>query len=101
MKKSAFFINTSRGPLVDEGALLEVLKAGSIKGAAIDVYDLEPLPTDSEWRNTKWGTAGSSQVLLSPHMGYVEEETMNSWYDEQVEIIERWHKGETLPHLLS
>jgi lactate dehydrogenase-like 2-hydroxyacid dehydrogenase len=100
MKKSALFINTSRGPLVDEGALLKVLKDGRIRGAAIDVYDLEPLPKESQWRHIKWGSDGSARVLLSPHMGYVEEEMMNNWYDEQVEIVEKWHSGNELPHLL-
>lgn len=72
LKKNALFVNTSRGPLVDEDALLEVLEKGEIRGAALDVFNIEPLPTDSKWRNTKWGTEGRSRVLLSPHMGYVE-----------------------------
>ena len=101
MKKSAFFVNTSRGPIVDEAALLEVLKEGRIRGAAIDVYDLEPLPKNSEWRDTKWGTEGTSYVLLSPHMGFVEESMVHTWYDEQVEIVERWHKGEPLLNVLA
>jgi lactate dehydrogenase-like 2-hydroxyacid dehydrogenase len=99
MKKTAMFINTSRGPLVDEGALLKLLKEGRIRGAAIDVYNLEPLPEDSEWRHVKWGENGSSRVLLSPHMGYVEEETMHNWYDEQAEIAEKWLRGEPLLNL--
>jgi phosphoglycerate dehydrogenase-like enzyme len=101
MKKSALFINTSRGPLVDEASLLAVLNEGKIRGAAIDVFNLEPLPKDSRWRSSKWGTEGRSHVLLSPHMGYVEEETMNNWYGEQVEIIEKWHKGEPLLNVLA
>jgi lactate dehydrogenase-like 2-hydroxyacid dehydrogenase len=79
MKKSALFVNTSRGPIVDEDSLLAVLKESKIRGAAIDVFNLEPLPKDSQWRDPKWGTEGRSHVLLSPHMGYVEEETMNNW----------------------
>lgn len=74
MKKSALFINTSRGPLVDESALLKVLKEGSIRGAAIDVYDLELLPKESQWRHIKWGTEGSAPVLLSPYMGRGDDE---------------------------
>jgi lactate dehydrogenase-like 2-hydroxyacid dehydrogenase len=101
MKNSAFFVNTSRGPIVDENALLAILKEGKIRGAAIDVFDVEPLAKDSQWRDSKWGTGGRSHVLLSPHMGYVEEETMNNWYDEQVEIIEKWHKGEPLLNVLA
>lgn len=101
LKKTAIFINTSRGPLVDEGALLDVLESGSIRGAALDVFDLEPLPKDSRWRTQKWGTEGRAQVLLSPHMGYVEEESIGNWYDEQAEITRRWHKGEELLHVLA
>lgn len=73
LKKSALFVNTSRGPLVDEDALLKVLEKGSIRGAALDVFEIEPLPKDSKWRTTKWGFDGRSHVLISPHMGYVEE----------------------------
>ena len=96
MKPSAFFVNTSRGPLVNEEALLSTLKAGKIRGAALDVYNLEPLPADSAWRTTKWGEGGSSEVLLSPHMGYVEEDVMHRWYDETVENVERWLDGREL-----
>jgi lactate dehydrogenase-like 2-hydroxyacid dehydrogenase len=100
MKKSAFLVNTSRGPLVKEGDLLAVLNEGKIRGAALDVFDLEPLPQESEWRTTKWGFGGKSHVLLSPHMGYVEEEVMNNWYEENVENIERWHAGTELLYAL-
>jgi len=101
MKPSALFINTSRGPLVVEDDLLNVLKAGKIRGAAIDVFDIEPLPKESAWRTTKWGVDGRSHVLLSPHMGYVEEGIMGRWYDENVESIERWSSGEELSHVLA
>jgi phosphoglycerate dehydrogenase-like enzyme len=93
MKKSAIFVNTSRGPLVKERDLLSVLKDGLIRGAAVDVFDLEPLPKDSEWRTTKWGQDGRSQVLVTPHMGYVEEGTIRTWYEQQVENIKRWKDG--------
>jgi len=101
MKKSAFLVNTSRGPLVKEADLLDVLKAGNIRGAALDVFDIEPLPQESEWRTIKWGVDGRSNVVLSPHMGYVEEETMNNWYEENVENIERWHAGNELLYSLA
>jgi len=101
MKKSALFINTSRGPLVVEQDLLDLLENGAIRGAALDVFDLEPLPADSKWRSNKWGADGRSEVLLTPHMGYVEAETMGNWYDEQVEIVERWQKGEELLNVLA
>jgi len=94
MKRDSLFVNTSRGPLVDEQALLRVLKEGKIRGAALDVYDIEPLDMNSEWRTTRWGKDGRSEVLLSPHMGYVQETTMHTWYEETAENVERWLKGE-------
>ncbi|KAK7963387.1 hypothetical protein PG996_008921 [Apiospora saccharicola] len=96
MKKSALFINTSRGPIVKEEDLLEAASSGTIRGVALDVFALEPLPRDSPWRTTKWGEEGRARVLLTPHMGYVEEGTMASWYEKQVENILRWQKGEAL-----
>lgn len=100
MKKSAFFLNTSRGPLVDEEALLKTLRNGSIRGAALDVFDIEPLPSNSPWRTQSWGQNGSSQVLLTPHMGYVEERVINNWYAEQAENLERYLDGKDLLNIL-
>ena len=96
MKPSAMFVNTSRGKLVNEGALLKVLKDGRIKAAALDVFYTEPLEPDSEWRTTRWGEEGRSEVLMSPHMGYVEEDMMHRWYEEQAENVERWIEGKEL-----
>ena len=56
MKPSALFVNTSRGPLVIEQDLLEVLEKGGIRAAALDVFDLEPLAPESRWRSTDWGS---------------------------------------------
>lgn len=100
MKKSAFLVNTSRGPLIVERDLLDHLKAGKIGGVALDVFDLEPLPSQSEWRSKTWGRDGSSRVLLTPHMGYVDGETMGSWYEQQVENIIRWEANEPLENIL-
>lgn len=100
MKPTALFVNTSRGPLVLEKDLLDVVKAGKIKGVALDVYDIEPLPQSSEWRNANWGQDGTSRVLLTPHSAYVEEETMNNWAKEVVENIELWHAGKELNSVL-
>ena len=63
MKPTAYFVNTSRGPLVDEKALVEALKSGRIGGAGLDVYDQEPLPKDNPLRQQK-------NALLTGHMGY-------------------------------
>ncbi|CEI64507.1 hypothetical protein FVEN_g12002 [Fusarium venenatum] len=101
MKPTSLFVNTSRGPLVVEKDLLDHLKAGRIRGAAVDVFDLEPLPKDSEWRSKNWGHDESSQVLITPHMGYVEGDTMKSWYEQQVENIERWAANEPLENVMS
>lgn len=68
LKPSAYFINTSRGPLVDEAGLIEVLKEGKIQGAGLDVYDVEPLPLDHPLR--KLGNI----VTLSPHIGYISDD---------------------------
>ena len=64
MKPTAFFINTSRGPLVDENALIKILKEERIAGAGLDVFDVEPLPLDHPIRSLK-------RVTLSPHTGYL------------------------------
>ena len=93
MKTSALLINTSRQPLIDEEALLKVLKDGKIRGAALDVYNTEPLPADDVWRTTEWGQHGAAQVLLSPHQGYVEEKVMNDWYEETAGSVEKWLRG--------
>ena len=91
MKKSSIIVNTSRGPLIDEGALLETLREGRIRGAALDVFGQEPLPADSPWRRS---SGFKAEVVLSPHMGYVNGGTMNRWYQEQGENVARWMKGE-------
>lgn len=96
MKPTAMIVNTSRGPLIDEPSLLAALNEGRIRGAALDVFDPEPLPKDSPWRTTAWGRDGRSEVLLSPHMGYGEEELLHGWYTEVAENLERWLKGEEL-----
>ncbi|KAI0106749.1 D-isomer specific 2-hydroxyacid dehydrogenase [Daldinia grandis] len=101
MKKSALFVNTSRGPIVVEEDLLEVAKGGSIRGIGIDVYEIEPLPAASAWRTERWGEGGKSQVVLTPHMGYVEEESITEWYEQQAQNILRWQKGEALAAIFS
>ncbi|KAH8766588.1 D-isomer specific 2-hydroxyacid dehydrogenase [Diaporthe sp. PMI_573] len=101
MKAEALFVNTSRGPLVVDEDLQDVLEKGKIRAAAMDVFELEPLPLDSRWRTTRWGEDGRSQVLLTPHTGYAEKETLAKWYEEQVANILRWEKGEPLAHVMA
>jgi len=89
MQPTAFLINTSRGPIVDEGALLEALRVGRIAGAALDVYDIEPLPTDHPLRTLP-------NVVLTPHLGYVTRETYLSFYGQMVEDIRAFLDGKPL-----
>lgn len=93
MKPTSFLVNTSRAPLVNGRALVECLESGAIAGAGLDVFEEEPLPVDSVWRTTKWGENGSSQVVLTPHMGYVEEQTIHAWYAESADSLEQWLDG--------
>jgi lactate dehydrogenase-like 2-hydroxyacid dehydrogenase len=101
MKDSGLLINTSRGPLIDEAALLNTLRNGRIRGAALDVFDIEPLPADSPWRSENWDQDGKSRVLLTPHMGYVEEGTLGTWYEETAENLERYIEGKELLHSIT
>lgn len=101
MKKEAIFVNTSRGPIVVEEDLWAVLEEGKIRAAGVDVFEIEPLPKDSRWRTTRWGEDGRSQVLLTPHTGYAEKETFTTWYEQQVEAIQRWEKGEELVNVMN
>lgn len=101
LKPDALFVNTSRGPIVVDEDLLDILNKGKIRAAALDVFELEPLPSDSPWRTIKWGEEGRSQVLLTPHTGYAEKETLTNWYQEQVENIVRWQKGQSLANVMA
>lgn len=102
MKPSALLVNTSRGPLVDQAALVDVLERGAIRGVAMDVFDVEPLPGDSPWRKAGyWGRDGRSKVLTTPHMGYMNEDLMNAWYAETAENVERWLDGRELLHRIA
>jgi lactate dehydrogenase-like 2-hydroxyacid dehydrogenase len=101
MKKDALFINTSRGPIVDEEALLDVMQKGIIKGVALDVYDIEPLPKIHPFISVKWGTEGKSELLLSPHLGYVEAQTLNGFYEETANNLELWLDGKEIANRLA
>ncbi|KAK8129325.1 hypothetical protein PG999_001705 [Apiospora kogelbergensis] len=102
MKNSALLVNTSRGPLIDQQALLDALECGRIRGAALDVYDIEPLPVTSPWRRLDyWGRDGRSMLVTTPHMGYVDEGLMNAWYAETAENVERWLSGRDILHRLA
>lgn len=86
MKPSAYLINTSRGPIVDEAALIEALRAERIAGAGLDVYDIEPLPVHHPLRSTP-------NTLLLPHIGYVTSDNYRTFYGHAVEDIVAFAAG--------
>ena len=86
MKKSAYLINTSRGPIVDEKALIAVLNSKSIAGAGLDVFDVEPLPLDHPFRKM-------DNVVITPHLGYVSEQNYRKYFPDIVEDIRAWLDG--------
>jgi len=83
MKPTAYFINTSRGPLVNEATLIETLQQHKIAGAAIDVFNTEPLPADHPFRKM-------DNLLATSHVGYVTENTYKLFYTDTVKAVEEW-----------
>jgi phosphoglycerate dehydrogenase-like enzyme len=86
MRPSAYLVNTSRGPIVDERALIAALEAGAIAGAGLDVYDEEPLPPDHPFRRLP-------NTVITPHLGYVTEETYRIFYSQALEDIRAFLAG--------
>ena len=86
MKPTARLINTSRGPIVDEAALIEALQAHRIAGAAVDVFDVEPLPPDHPFRRLQ-------NLLATPHIGYVTEDLYRAFYGDAADNIAKWLKA--------
>jgi D-3-phosphoglycerate dehydrogenase len=89
MKKTAYLVNTSRGPLVDEAALIAALKNKTIAGAGLDVFNVEPLPLDHPFRKM-------DNVVVTPHLGYVSEENYRKQYPDVVEDIRAWLDGKPM-----
>jgi phosphoglycerate dehydrogenase-like enzyme len=83
MKPTSWLINTSRGPIVDKGALIQSLQARTIAGAALDVFDTEPLPADHPIRTF-------DNVLATPHVGYVAEDLYRTFYGDATVSIAAW-----------
>ena len=83
MKPTAWLINASRGPIVEEQALIGVLKNKQIAGAAIDVFDIEPLPPSHPFRTL-------DNVLATPHIGYVSQGLYKTFYEDTVSNIQKW-----------
>ena len=86
MKKTAYLINTSRGPIVDEKALIAALQNKAIAGAGLDVFDVEPLPPDHPFRKM-------DNVVITPHLGYVSEQNYRKYFPDAVEDIRAWLDG--------
>lgn len=82
-------VNTSRGPIVDEPALLAALRAGTIAGAALDVFDVEPLPTGHPLRS-------APRTVLTPHIGYVSRQSYAAMYGQCIEDVVAWLDGAPL-----
>jgi phosphoglycerate dehydrogenase-like enzyme len=87
MKPTAYLVNTSRGPIVDETALIQALENGTIAGAGLDVFDVEPLPLDHPLRRL-------DNIVITPHLGYVTDETYRVFYGDALEDIRAFLKGQ-------
>ena len=86
MRTSAYLVNTSRAPIVDQAALLRALKEGWIAGAGLDVFETEPLPADDPFRMLP-------NVLALPHLGYVTRDNYRTYFTQAVDDIEAWLAG--------
>ena len=89
MKRTAYLINTSRGPIVDESALVAAVRKGTIAGAGLDVYDDEPLAIDHPLRDLP-------NTVITPHLGYVTEEGYRIFYGQALEDVKAWLAGQPL-----
>ena len=86
MKPMAYLVNTSRGPIIEEAALITALGDGTIAGAGLDVYDVEPLPLDHPLRNFE-------NTVITPHLGYVTDDNYRVYFDHAVEDIGAYLDG--------
>ena len=89
MKPTAYLVNTSRGPIVDEKALIAALSAGRLAGAGVDVFDVEPLPLDHPFRKL-------DNVVVTPHLGYVSVENYKIYYTDIVANIRNFIDGKPI-----
>ena len=89
LKNDAFLVNTSRGPIVDEAALIDALERRAIAGAGLDVFDVEPLPEDHPFRRL-------DNTVITPHLGYVSVDNYRAYFPAMVEDIRAWLDGEPI-----
>ena len=87
MKPTALLVNTARGPIVDEAALIKALQKQQIAGAALDVFEQEPLPAMHPFRTL-------DNVLATPHVGYVSRQNYEQFFSQMIEAIQAWAAGE-------
>ncbi|WP_254277566.1 D-2-hydroxyacid dehydrogenase family protein [Halomonas sp. 3H] len=97
MRPDACLINTSRGPIIDNAALLQALREGVVGSAAIDVFEVEPLPNDAPIRDQE--LIDSGRLLLTPHLGYTSQQTFELFYRQMVEDIKAWRDGNPIRQL--
>jgi len=86
MKPSAYLVNTSRGPILQEAALIEALRSGRIAGAGLDVFDHEPLSPDHPY-------VSLPNTVLTPHIGYVTRESFRTYFNQALEDVAAWLAG--------
>lgn len=93
MKPKAILVNTSRGPIINEDAMIEALKTKRIHAVGLDVYNVEPLPSNHILRSF-------DNVVLSPHLGYATQVNFKTYFADTIEAITAWRTGKPIPRII-